>query len=334
MEVAPQLAQRQAGRLLRLELEIERSLVLRRADEHPGDPADDQTQDRHRHDQLHEHEAALIAQAAREPTCGAHARGIVRFDVRRSEISEDSSHFLLLLTVGRKAGTRKPETGYARKIPRPRQRAAALKRAETPADRYDVTLELTPRARLLLVVALVLALAGAGLMAYTRLHKSKSSSPPQVTHTTKPRPTTSKAAVTPRHSVARPKAKPRAKVAPKPTPKPKPKPATPAPADQLPAAIRRALAANQIVVVSLYDPKAKIDGTALREARAGAQLAGSSFVPIDVRKHAVDSLNAKYGVTQDPALLVLKPPDDLVVRIDGFADRDTVAQAAVEAAGS
>jgi hypothetical protein len=31
-------------------------------------------------------------------------------------------------------------------------------------------------------------------------------------------------------------------------------------------------------------------------------------------------------------VLVLRPPDSLVVRIDGFADRDTVAQAAVNAA--
>jgi hypothetical protein len=37
-------------------------------------------------------------------------------------------------------------------------------------------------------------------------------------------------------------------------------------------------------------------------------------------------------VIQDPAVLVLRPPGDLVVRIDGFADRDTVAQAAANAA--
>ena len=102
--------------------------------------------------------------------------------------------------------------------------------------------------------------------------------------------------------------------------------------NQLPLPIRRALAHDRIVVVALYDPRAKIDGTALGEARAGAQLAGSSFVKIDVRTNAVDSLNAKYGAVQDPAVLVLRPPGALVVRIDGFADRDTVAQAALNAA--
>ena len=102
--------------------------------------------------------------------------------------------------------------------------------------------------------------------------------------------------------------------------------------DRLPVAIQQALAANHVVVVALYDPKAKIDGTALREALAGAQLAGTTFVAIDVTKDEVDSLTARYGVIQDPAVLVLRPPGDLVVRIDGFADRDTVAQAATNAA--
>ena len=115
-------------------------------------------------------------------------------------------------------------------------------------------------------------------------------------------------------------------------PKPKPKKVV-APPDQLPRAIRLALAADRVVVVALYDPRAKIDGTAMREARAGAEKAGSSFVPVDVRDNGdVDSLNAKYGVLQDPAVLVLRPPGSLVVRIDGFADRETVAQAALNAA--
>jgi hypothetical protein len=186
-----------------------------------------------------------------------------------------------------------------------------------------VTLTFTPRARVLLLVALVVALAGAGLNAYTRLHKSKDS-------TATPRPSAS----LPKHHVEmrKPVATPHRAVQPKPKATPKAKPAAPAPSDQLPAAIRRALAHQNVVVVALYDPKAKIDGTALREAKAGARLAGSPFVPIDVRKSGIDALNARYGVVQDPALLVLRPPGDLVVRIDGFADRDTVAQAAVDAA--
>jgi hypothetical protein len=197
-----------------------------------------------------------------------------------------------------------------------------------------VTLSLDARARLLLLVLLFVLAAGvAGFMAVNRMHGSSDSeplpSPASVTHT-------------PHKVAAPPAAKPHAAASssrshPMPTKHravakaaAKPKPA--ASPNQLPAAIRRALAADQVVVVALYDPRAKIDGTALAEAKAGAKLAGSSFVPIDVRGRGVDSLNAKYGAVQDPAVLVLRPPESLVVRIDGFADRDTVAQAAANAA--
>ena len=175
-----------------------------------------------------------------------------------------------------------------------------------------------PRVRpLLLILVLVVAAAGAGLMALSRAHKSSDATPA----TTTPAPVHSAPRHTPTRHVPADAAEAEGK----------PKPAVPA-ADRLPAAIRQAFAADRVVVVSLYDPKAKIDGTAMSEARAGAELAGSSFVPVDVRKHGVDSLNARYGVIQDPAVLVLRPPGSLVVRIDGFADRDTVAQAAVNAA--
>ena len=108
--------------------------------------------------------------------------------------------------------------------------------------------------------------------------------------------------------------------------------ASTAPSDGLPTAIQQALAANRVVVIALYDPRAKVDDTALKEAQAGAQLAGTNFVPVDVTKDDVAPLNLRYGAIQDPAVLVLRPPGDLVVRIDGFADRDTVAQAAANAA--
>lgn len=101
----------------------------------------------------------------------------------------------------------------------------------------------------------------------------------------------------------------------------------------LPVAIQGALSANRVVVVALFDPSAKVDGVSVGEASAGAQLAGAAFVSVDVTTADVDSLQARYGVIEDPAVLVLRPPAaDLAVRIDGFADRDTVAQAAVNAA--
>jgi hypothetical protein len=172
------------------------------------------------------------------------------------------------------------------------------------------------RARPLLVLLLLVVAAGSvGLFMLERSRKSSDSSAPPA----KPAAKASKPSTAQSQAAAQPK--------PKPTPT-----KVPTPANQLPAAIRRALAADNVVVVSLYNPKAKIDGTAMREAKAGAAQAGSSFVPIDVRKNNVASLNALYGVLQDPAVLVLRPPGSLVVRIDGFADRETVAQAALNAA--
>jgi hypothetical protein len=176
-----------------------------------------------------------------------------------------------------------------------------------------VTLTSGPPIRALMLV-LVLALAGSGLFVLNRARSSNDD--PAKTDTPKQ---------TPRARPSSP-APPAARVAPSKSP------AVAAPSDRLPAAIEQGLSTNHVVVVVLFDPRAKIDDTAVREAQAGAQLAGTRFVPVDVTKDEVDALNARYGVIQDPAVLVLRPPGDLVVRIDGFADRDTVAQAAANAA--
>ena len=46
----------------------------------------------------------------------------------------------------------------------------------------------------------------------------------------------------------------------------------------------------------------------------------------------VNGLAARYAVVHDPTVLVLKPSGDLAVKLDGFADKETVAQAAASAA--
>jgi hypothetical protein len=196
--------------------------------------------------------------------------------------------------------------------------AHRLKDGPGNADINDVAVTFDLRARPLLVVVLLVAVAAAvGLFVLQRNRGSDDSSAP--------------AATTVAAATAAPKER-KANAAPAAS-KPKPaKPARPVATNQLPVAIRRALAAEQVVVVALYDPNAKIDTTAMREARAGADLAGSAFVPVNVQRNAVASLNARYGVLHDPAVLVLRPPNELFVQIDGFADRDTVAQAAVDAA--
>jgi hypothetical protein len=192
-----------------------------------------------------------------------------------------------------------------------------------------VNTTVSARSRLLAILGvLILAVAAAGLLMVRRLQARASASNHQPITVPKPHP---------RHGLpAATRATPHSatKAALTPPKRSGAAPATAAPQQApngLPPAVERELSANHVVVVSLYDPNAKIDGTALREAQAGAALSGAAFVPIDVTTSAIDGLNKRFGVLQDPAVLVLRPPGDLIVRIDGFADRDTVAQAAANA---
>jgi hypothetical protein len=181
---------------------------------------------------------------------------------------------------------------------------------------------LNPRLRAFLLVAvLAVAAAVAGLMVLSR-QGALASAPadPQVTTST---PKALEQSSRSPHPSAQPAAAPAAPAAPKPAAAPE--------TNGLPSPVREGLAANRVVVVSLFDPEAKIDTVATREASAGAALAGARFVALDVTKGLADGLHERYGVTNDPAVLVLRPPGDLIVRIDGFADRDTVAQAAANA---
>jgi hypothetical protein len=101
----------------------------------------------------------------------------------------------------------------------------------------------------------------------------------------------------------------------------------------LPNMIATALGRHQTVVVSLYNPYSEVDGIAFAEARAGAKIAGVGFVPLNVLSEAqVGKLTQMLGLLPDPGLLVYIRPGTLVGRISGFADKETVAQAAQNAA--
>ena len=134
-----------------------------------------------------------------------------------------------------------------------------------------------------------------------------------------------------RTRLVKPHTKP--KVAPAKPSEPVPKPVALLPG--LPAEVAAALRTHELVVVSLYDPQARVDRISLAEASAGAQAAHAGFVPLDVlRQRQAGPLVQKLGVLPDPAVLVYRRPGDLVARFDGFADRDTVAQAVVNAAAA
>jgi hypothetical protein len=136
---------------------------------------------------------------------------------------------------------------------------------------------------------------------------------------------------------AAPEAKPASKA--KTSVKPKPKAATKPLAhlvatNGLPMSIMRALASNDVVVVSLYGGGWKIDPMARDEAAAGASSANAGFVALDVTTatRAAEALMLKYDtIFRAPAVLVFRGDGELALQLDGFRDRDTVAQAATNA---
>ena len=157
------------------------------------------------------------------------------------------------------------------------------------------------------------------------------------------RPKLAKPAPVKKRAVTKPKATPAAKAPVKrpvarPVAKPKPKPLLPVAkparveARGLPKVLKEALADHRVVVVSLYDPDAAIDVMALAEAKAGAQAAGAGFVALNVFAEAQSRpLLELLGTLENPSVLVYRRPDTLFARIGGFADSETVAQAAANA---
>jgi hypothetical protein len=129
---------------------------------------------------------------------------------------------------------------------------------------------------------------------------------------------------------------PVAKSKPTPVPLAKPKPPEPAApavdAKGLPRVLSTALAGNRVVVVGLHDPDSALDQMALAEARAGARAAGAGFVAINVFVEGQSRpLLELLGALENPGILVYRKPDVLFARMSGFADSETVAQAAANA---
>jgi hypothetical protein len=101
----------------------------------------------------------------------------------------------------------------------------------------------------------------------------------------------------------------------------------------LPGPVAAALGQHDVVVVSLFNPYSKVDAIAFAEARAGAQLAGAGFVSLNVLSQAqVEKLTEQLGLLPDPGVLFYVRPATLGAKISGFADKETVAQAAQNAA--
>ena len=103
----------------------------------------------------------------------------------------------------------------------------------------------------------------------------------------------------------------------------------------LPQPLQWQLSQHKIVVVSLYDSQANVDAISVAEAHAGAVEAGAGFLLVNVLDDSLAGLLTGIlpggGLLPDPGVLIYRAPGTLALRIDGFADRDTVAQAAADA---
>jgi hypothetical protein len=129
--------------------------------------------------------------------------------------------------------------------------------------------------------------------------------------------------------------KPAKAAAPKPVNAPRPKPVAkpPVPPTGFPTVVDRALRQHEVLVVSLVVPGARVDELAAAEAAAGAALGGAGFLALNVLNEDVArSLLTKLDVVQDPSVLVLRRSGEIALELTGFVDRETVAQAAANAA--
>jgi hypothetical protein len=104
---------------------------------------------------------------------------------------------------------------------------------------------------------------------------------------------------------------------------------------QLPKPLQWQLAHHRVVVVSVYNPRSDVDAISVAEAHAGAADAKAGFLLVSVLDNKVAGILTGLlpggGLLPDPGVLVYRAPGDVVLRLDGFADRAAVAQAATNA---
>ena len=104
---------------------------------------------------------------------------------------------------------------------------------------------------------------------------------------------------------------------------------------QLPQGLQWQLAHHKIVVVSLYNPGSNVDAISVAEAHAGAIDANAGFLLVSVLDNKVAGLLTALLPGGDccpiPACSSIAHPATSLLRLDGFADRASVAQAATNA---
>ena len=171
----------------------------------------------------------------------------------------------------------------------------------------------------------VLAL-GAGIFFMSRGQESSQAATGLTAQQLVQRAAANRKATAPTKKAAKPAA---AKPSVKPKPKPKPRPIDQTLNKGLPSSIISAFSGRKVVVVALYAPDVPLDEMSVAEARAGASAAGVGFVALNVtRESQARPLTKLLGVLEDPGVLVFRRPGDVFLRLSGYADQQTVAQAA------
>ncbi len=102
-------------------------------------------------------------------------------------------------------------------------------------------------------------------------------------------------------------------------------------------AFEKMLAKNDVVVAIFFSRDSELDDLATREARAGAEATGAAFAAINVvnEKLAREILGAGATVRDTPTVMVFAGGSNVAVStLNGYNDRDTVAQAADNAASA
>jgi hypothetical protein len=94
------------------------------------------------------------------------------------------------------------------------------------------------------------------------------------------------------------------------------------------------LRSHNVVVVSLWGTGGKIDAMSRDEAAAGAEAVGAGFVSFNVldRGREAEALTLELGVVlRAPTVLLFTSGGKLANTLEGFRDRETVGQAALNA---
>ena len=199
---------------------------------------------------------------------------------------------------------------------------------------------ISPHIRIVAIVGLIAALGLGASLFMLRGHSGSETNTQPVTTATRHQTTPTKATTTPSTShVTKPHASTKPRTVTKHVAKPKPRHAAKFHGNpvyaQLPPALQWELAHHKVVVVSLYNPSSDTDAISVAEAHAGAVAAGAGFLLVNVLDNKVagilTGLRPDGSLLPDPGVLVYRAPGNIAIELDGFNDRDVVAQAAKNA---